>query len=100
MMEAFKRNQSICETFGVQEAFPNEEDKKKLQFYARRNRNIPILLENPARIPLSAWPRVFKIAQHCEFGANTIFHALVELEERVGQKTESRKRRRLDPEEE
>ena len=73
MMEAFKRNHSILKTTGILQAFPNEEDKKRLQFYMTRNRSIPILLENPARIPLSAWPKVFKIAEHCEFGANNDF---------------------------
>lgn len=97
MMDAFKRNGSIRKTSGaVLEAFPDEEDKKKLRFYATRNKNIPVLLENPARIPLSAWPKVFKMSQQCEFGANTVFRALVELEERVGQPKRSRKRRRLN----
>ena len=96
MMEAFKRNHSICKTWGVQEAFPNEEDKKTLRLYAARNENIPTLIKNPARIPLAAWPRVFKIVEPCEFGANTVFRALMELEERVGQPKQSRERRRSD----
>ena len=82
VMEAFKRNHSIIETTGVERAFPDEDDKKKLRFYAARNQNIPMMLENPARLPISAWPKVIEISQHCESGANTVFRALLELEER------------------
>ena len=74
------------------------DDKKKLEFYAARNQNIPILLKNPACVPLSVWPKVLKIAQHCEFGANTVFRALLELEERICQPKQSRERSPSDTE--
>ena len=63
MLEAFKHNTSIHKTWGVEEAFPDINDKKKLHHYAMRNENISLLLENPNRVPLSAWPKIFEITQ-------------------------------------
>ena len=62
MLEAFKQNTSIHKTSGVEEAFPDIIDKKKLHHYATCNENISLLLENPNNMPLSAWPNIFEIA--------------------------------------
>jgi len=83
MLEEFKRNNSIRKTFGVLEAFPREEDKKKLLLHAARNQNIPELIENPARLPLLFWSKVFKIAQDCEYGADSVFRALLASADRI-----------------
>jgi hypothetical protein len=96
MLETFKRNTSIRKTWGVEEAFPDIIDKKKLRHYATRNENIPLLLENPNRVPLSAWPKIFVIAQQSEYDSTIIFSALQKLAGHICQENRPRKRRRPD----
>jgi hypothetical protein len=79
ILDAFKCNASICKTFGVVEAFPDNDDKKKLQYYAVHNQNISLLLENPDSVPLSAWPWIFNITQQTEYNSTIIFSALWKL---------------------
>jgi hypothetical protein len=100
MLEAFKRNISIQKTSDVEEAFPDDDDKKKLRFYAMRNKNIPLLLDNPDRVPLSAWPKIFEITQQTEFHSTIIFNALQKVACRICQENPRRKRRLSDLEHE
>ena len=102
IMQMLKCNSSLhkfsCIGFDI---MFSRDKKAKMRFYFERNQQLPLLLECPDKVPLSAWPKIFEIAQQCEYGTTSIFRGLLGLGVAVGGQTatQSRKRLRSDSEE-
>lgn len=96
VVQAMQRNCSITvfNDSGV-EAF-SDDLKAKLRFYFKRNKCLPAMLENPSKVPIALWPKIFEIAQQHEFGATSVFEGLLGLGASICRTTQTRKRIRSD----
>ena len=62
----------------------SDDSKEKMHYYFNHNKQFQLLLECPDRVPISAWPKIFEIAQQCEYGTTLIFGGLHGLGASVG----------------
>jgi hypothetical protein len=83
LMRAVKRNASLRNVVGEWEGalgggdLFNDNDKRRLNYYAVRNEDIAQWIASPATLPRGAWPKALKAAQ--EIGLDTVFCILQAL---------------------
>jgi hypothetical protein len=68
----------------------NEEDKRKLSFYASRNKGLSQWIASPPSVPMEAWPRALAAARTTSSG--TVYRVLQALGNSVGPVDGKRKR--------
>jgi hypothetical protein len=75
--------------------FFNDEDKRKLSYYAVRNNRLSKLTASPSSLPREAWPRALTAARAT--GPITVYRILQVLGNSVGPVEGKRKRKRSIP---
>lgn len=101
MVQAFKCNCSLWQDTthlrGVGDWNLSDSDKTKMEFYAKRNKQIHTTVKAPTDKLLKLrtnWPRTFLAIRGCEMEASIILLALAALGDAVGPQDHSLKRKR------
>ena len=106
MLPALKRNSSLWEVTAAYMQNWLEANTTKLEFYAKRNKQIFTILDSPEdkvqQATLATWPSIFRAVRGCEMEPSVIFAGLMALGSACGPsalETKKRQRKCLDKEE-